>query len=86
MYIKLDIYDFISYMNSEILNIKDLYIYMYIVGKYKIYLYELYKQIEKQSFWRSHLSCFAACANKIYISELCMYIVFILQYQKWQIV
>jgi hypothetical protein len=42
MYIKLDIYDFISYMNSEIVNIKDLYRqYTYIVGKYKIYLYEL---------------------------------------------
>ena len=50
-----------------------------------MYLYELYKQIEKQSLWRSYLSCFAACANKLYISELCMYIVFILQYQKWQI-
>jgi hypothetical protein len=42
MYIKLDIYDFILYMNSEILNSKELYRqYMYIVGKYKIYLYEL---------------------------------------------
>ena len=43
MYIKLDIYDFILYMNSEILNSKELYRqYTYIVGKYKIYLYELF--------------------------------------------
>jgi len=31
--------------------------YTYIVGKYKIYLYELYKQWE--SIWRSLLACFA---------------------------
>jgi hypothetical protein len=49
MYIKLDVYNLILYMNSEILNSKELHIYTYIVGKYIIYLYELYNQVEKQS-------------------------------------
>ena len=37
--------------------------YTYIVGKYKIYLYELYKQAE----YRAFQACFAASTNEFYI-------------------
>ena len=56
------------------------YWYTYIVGKYKIYFYELYKQVEKRPF----LACFAASAHLFYIQQQCTYIVLILQNQKVQ--
>jgi len=53
--------------------------YINIVHKYKIYLYELLKQVEKQAF----LPWFTASANEFYIFKQCMYIhvVFILRCQ-----
>jgi hypothetical protein len=41
--------------------------YTYIVGKYQINLYQLYKPVEK-SLWWAFLSCFLASANEFYIS------------------
>ena len=55
---------------------------MYIVGKYKIYLHDIQKQVEKQSF--VFLSCFTANANEFDIFRQCTYIVFILVCQKAQ--
>ena len=37
--------------------------YMYIVGKYKMYLYKLQKQAE----WRTFQACFAASTNEFNI-------------------
>lgn len=51
---------------------------MYIVDKYKLELYELQEQEEKEPFLRLPL-CFEASTNKVYISRQCAHIVFILQ-------
>jgi hypothetical protein len=45
---------------------------MYIVGKYKIYLYKLKKQVEKRA-------CFIVSGNELYIFRQYSYILYILQ-------
>jgi hypothetical protein len=41
---------------------------MYIVGKYKIYLHDIQKQVEKQSF--GFLSCCTASVNEFNIFQM----------------
>jgi len=44
---------------------------MHIVGKSKIYLYELQKQEQKAFLWWAIPFCFERSTNKIYISVQC---------------
>ena len=55
--------------------------YMYIVGKYKIYLYKFQKHVENR--W-AFLFCVAESSNKFYSYQQHMYFAFILQCQKVQ--